>query len=113
MNQLTPSTARESLVSAARDRVSRLQSMAQPTDAVDIELRLATVILVAEILRDIEVLVTEPVFQKRKLKLHAALARVSTCKDSNRLAGIVDAFCADANRILPFNRAFDPDNPPW
>lgn len=113
MSQLTPETARSAVIETARDRLARLKAIAKSGDPAEYDIRLAIVILVAEILRDVETLVTGPLFQRRKLKLHAALARVSTCKDGKKLAGIVAAFCADANRILPFSRAFDPENPPW
>ena len=113
MSQLTPSTVRESVVKNAHDRITRVKAMASSVEAADIELKLAIVILVAEILGDVETLVTEPLFQKRKRELHAFLARVTACKDNRKLAAIIKAFSENAMRILPSTLTFDPENPPW
>lgn len=113
MSQLTPETARDAVIEAARDRLARLESIATSGDPAESDVRLAIVILVAEILRDVEALVTEPLFQARKQKLHRSLPRITCCKNRKKLAGFVDAFCADASRVLPSLRNFDPENPPW
>ena len=113
MNQLTPETARSAVIETARDRLARLEAIAKSGNPAETDIMLAIVILVADILRDVDVLVTEPLLQARKQRLHGNLPRIACCNDGNRLAGIVDAFCADARRILPSTRTFDPENLPW
>ena len=93
--------------------MARLKSITSTGDPAERDVRLAIVILVAEILRDVEVLVTEPLFQERKQRLNSSLPRITCCKDGKRLAGIVADFCADASRILPTPPTFNPANPPW
>lgn len=113
MNQITPKSARSAVIDAARDRLARLNAITKTGDPTETDVRLATIILVAEILRDVEVLVTEPLFQPRKQKLNCQLSRVASCKDREKLAAIIGAFSAEASRILPAHHTFDPANPPW
>lgn len=113
MKQLTPSSIRESVIQNAHERIAILRTVSKSIDASDIDLRLSTVILVAETLRDVEALVTEPLFQTRKQRLHAALPRIASCKDGRTLATLIKSFSADAANILPRVCPYDPDNPPW
>lgn len=113
MNQLTPSTVRESALRAAHDRVTKLEAIAHAGDAWDTDLRLATTILVAEILRDVETLVTDTLFKARKRQLHRTLSRVAVSKDREKIAPVIAAFARDAKRILPGIATFDPADPPW
>ena len=113
MSQFTPETARNAVVETARDRLARLESITSTGDPAERDSRLAIVILVAEILRDVDALVTESLFQARKRKLNCQLSRIASCKDRDKLAAIIGAFSAEASRILPALCTFDPANPPW
>ena len=113
MSQFTPETTRNAVVNTVRDRLARLESITSTGNPTEAETRLAIVILVAEILRDVDALVMEPLFQARKRKLNCQLSRIASCKDRDKLAAIIGAFSAEASRILPALCTFDPANPPW
>lgn len=113
MNQLTPSSVRESVINSAHERLSKLEAVAGTPDHWDADLRLATTILVAEILRDVEILVTESLFSLRKQKLHRTLSRVAVSKEREQIAPVLSAFASEARRILPTTITFDPENPPF
>lgn len=113
MNQLTPSSVRNSAIKTAHDRIRRLEKIASTEDDWDTDLRLATTILVAEILRDIDTLVIDSLFSLRKKKLHRTLSRVTVSKDHNQIAPVLAAFASEARRILPTTVTFDLENPPF
>ena len=113
MNQLTPSSVREAVIKSAQGRLSKLEAVARAPDHWDADLRLATTILVAEILRDVEILVIDSLFSIRKQKLHRMLSRVTVSKNHNQIAPVLAAFASEARRILPTTVTFDPENPPF